>query len=343
MRKECVEHLKWFTENEFLDLIGATQLIPGPNSTELAIHIGKEKGGRIGLVLAGIAFIFPAVILTLLIAYFYQTYGKVPSFQSFFYGVPPVLVGVILAAIAPLSQAALKSNRLAVFGLIALILVFLNVSEWVVLFGIGIMAVILHKIQTIKNEGLSSITLLGILPKLTTTSLNSKLFFTFLKIGATLYGSGYVLFAFIDKELVQTGILKENVLIDAIAIGQFTPGPVFSAVTFVGFQINGIVGALLSTLAVFLPSFILIAAIHPLLKLVKHSNRFRIFIDAVNVASVAIIIRMCFTMSIPALVDWKTTVLLCLGILVSFGFPKINSATILLGASLVGFFLKILQ
>jgi chromate transporter len=172
---------------------------------------------------------------------------------------------------------------------------------------------------------------------------NSRLFFTFLKIGSILYGSGYVLFAFLDSELVAKGFLHRQVLIDAIAVGQFTPGPVFSAVTFVGYQVNGWHGAVLATIGIFLPSFLFVAFLSPLLLKLRQSKVFSSFLDAVNIASVAIIMAVCYAMGKESIHDWRTILIACLGLIIAFTWPKINSAWVILGGALLGYLLAILS
>ena len=174
------------------------------------------------------------------------------------------------------------------------------------------------------------------------TATNMNLFWIFLKIGAILYGSGYVLFAFLDAELVATGLLTRQQLIDAIAVGQFTPGPVFSSVTFIGYQINGFSGAVVSTIAIFLPSFIFVALLNPLVKKMRNSKPFSAFLDAVNIASVAIIISVCYAMGKDTVTDWRTILIAIISLAITFGFKKINSAFIVLGGSIIGYVLTLI-
>ncbi|MEW5674720.1 chromate efflux transporter [Flavobacterium enshiense] len=336
MRDEVVQKRNWMTDNHFLDLVGATNLIPGPNSTELAIHLGKERGGWKGLLIAGLCFILPAVFITLGFAYLYKNYGQLPEIQPFIYGIKPAIIAIILSAIYPLAKTSLKSNLLIVIGILALTASFLGANEILILFGFGFLALLLKYFQTNRNQ------MHTLLPLSIATVSNSKLFLIFLKIGSILYGSGYVLFAFLDAELVQTGLLPRQTLIDAIAVGQFTPGPVFSSVTFIGYQMNGGMGALVSTIGIFLPSFIFVAVLNPLVKKMRDSQLFAAFLDAVNVASVALIVAICFTMGKESVTDWKTTVIMLLSLTIAFGFRKINSVWVVLGGSLAGYLLTLL-
>jgi chromate transporter len=345
MQEEVVTKRKWLSEQHFLDLIGATNLIPGPNSTEMAIHIGHEKAGWKGLILAGLCFILPAVIITGIFAWLYKHYGQLPQIQPFVYGIKPAIIAVILGAIFPLAKKSFKSIELAIVGFIVLIFSLLNFNEIYLMFGAGFFALILATIRNNKLNNTNSF-FPFVLLQITNTSIfsatNIHLFLIFLKIGAILYGSGYVLFAFLDTELVSTGLLSRQVLIDAIAVGQFTPGPVFSSVTFIGYQLNGLSGAVLSTIGIFLPSFVFVALLNPLVRRMRNSILFSAFLDAVNVASVAIIISVCFAMGKDTITDWRTILIAALSVIIAFGYKKINSAFIVLGGSLIGYLLTLL-
>jgi chromate transporter len=338
MRHEVVTRFKWMSEEHFLDLIGATNLIPGPNSTEMAIHIGNERAGWKGLVVAGFCFIMPAVIITGILAWLYKLYGTLPQIQPYIYGIKPAVIAVVLGAIYPLAKKSLKSLELAIIGILALTLALINFNDIYIMFGGGLIALIITAIRkkaTTKNT----------LPFLAIQSpgsglvglSNAKLFFSFLKIGSILYGSGYVLFAFLDSEFVAKGFLRRQQLIDAIAVGQFTPGPVFSSVTFVGYQMNGWHGAMLATIGIFLPSFLFVAFLNPLILSLRRSAVFASFLDAVNITSIAIIIAVCYTMGKDSITDWRTILIACLAAITAFTFRKLNSAWIILGGSLAGY------
>lgn len=345
MQDEVVVKRKWLTEQHFLDLIGATNLIPGPNSTEMAIHIGHEKGGWKGLIIAGLCFILPAVLITGMFAWLYKEFGQLPEVQPFIYGIKPAIIAIILSAVYPLAKKSLKSIELGIIGLVVLVGSLFNFYEIYLMFGAGFLALGLAYLRNNKLKNTHSFlpfTLLEIVNTGFLSATNSKLFFIFLKIGAILYGSGYVLFAFIDTELVSTGIITRQQLIDAIAVGQFTPGPVFSSVTFIGYQINGLSGAVISTIAIFLPSFVFVAFLNPLVKKMRNSVLFSAFLDAVNVASVAIIISVCFAMGKDSITDWRTILIAVLSIAITFRYRKIYSAFIVLGGSIVGYLLTLL-
>ncbi|MDM1405947.1 chromate efflux transporter [Myroides marinus] len=344
MREEVVVKKQWMDEQHFLDLLGTTNLIPGPNSTEMAIHIGYDKAGWKGLIIAGLCFILPAIFITGILAYFYKTYGQLPQVQPFIYGIKPAIIAVIIGAIFPLAKKSIKSLFLALLGLIVFIASLIGINEIILMFGAGLLAYLLFYFNTKSHNTIQSImplTFLTFFQDTCFTTTNMHLFWVFLKIGSILYGSGYVLFAFLDSELVNTGILSKQQLIDAIAVGQFTPGPVFSSVTFIGFQINGILGALISTLAIFLPSFILVALLKPLIKKLRNSKGLSVFLDAVNIASVALILAVCFTMSKDTLTNWQTLFIAFISSIIVFKFKKINSAFIVLGGALLGYMLAL--
>jgi chromate transporter len=343
MRDEVVVKREWMSEQYFLDLLGATNLIPGPNSTEMAIHIGFDKGGWRGLVTAGMCFILPAVFLTSILAYLYIRYGQLPELQPFIYGIKPAIIAIILAAIYPLAKQSVKSLNLGLIGITVLLAAVIGVNEIYLMLGAGLLAFGLHTIQNRQNDTLQSIVpfafFLQIIQITFWTATNAQLFWTFLKIGSVLYGSGYVLFAFIDTELVTKGLLTRQQLMDAIAVGQFTPGPVFSSVTFIGFQINGLSGAFISTIAIFLPSFVFVAMLNLLMKKLRNSKGLSAFLDAVNVASVAVMMVVCLEMGKEIITDWRTMLIAFSSIAITFGYRKINSAFVVLGSSLFGYLL----
>lgn len=345
MQNEVVTKRKWMSQQHFLDLIGATNLIPGPNSTEMAIHIGREKAGWKGLLTAGVCFILPAVFITGIFAWLYKKYGALPEIQPFVYGIKPAIIAVILSAIFPLAEKSFKSIDLIVLGLLVLVGSLLGYNEIFLLFGAGILYVLLFFIRSGRSGDLKNLIPVVFLQNADNnviSALNLKLFLIFLKVGSILYGSGYVLFAFLDAELVTTGMMNRKQLIDAIAVGQFTPGPVFSSVTFIGYQINGWTGAAVSTLGIFLPSFLFVALLNPLVKKMRNSKIFSVFLDAVNAASVAIIISVCISMGIETVNDWRTILIAVICLVISFGYRKINSALIVVSGSLMGYLLTLL-
>jgi len=339
MEEEVVRKRKWITQQHFLDLVGATNLIPGPNSTEMAMHCGHERAGRSGLFVAGLCFIVPAIIITGIFAWAYQNYGHLPQVEPFIYGIKPAIISVIVSLMISLGKRALKSIELGVLGVFAVILAVLGLNEIYILFGVGLIGML--------ALGFKNVTTLGLFPALflqthTVSNLsNFKLFWIFLKIGSILYGSGYVLFAFLDEELVATGLLSKQELVDAIAIGQFTPGPVFSSATFIGWQIDGIQGAALATLGIFLPSFLFVAFLNPLIPKLRSSKLMSAFLDSVNIASIALILVICYEMGKASITNWATLIIATLGFIVTFVFKKLNTAVVILGGSVLGYVLSL--
>lgn len=334
MRQEVVNRRRWMDDAEFLDLLGATNLIPGPNSTEMAIHLGKHRAGWKGLLMAGLLFIVPAVLITGFIAWLYREYGSLPQVQPFIYGIKPAIIAVIIFAVLPLAKASVKNNLLAIIAVIAVVAALLGLHEIIVLFGAGA----LYAALTYGKDRLMLLQPLLIAATLSET----QIFLIFLKIGAILYGSGYVLFAFVESELVDTGFLTTQQLADAIAVGQFTPGPVFSSVTFIGYQLNGFSGALAATAGVFLPSFIFVALISRIVPKIRTSKLFAAFLDAVNVASVAVIASVCWQMGRESIVSWQAAVIFIVSAILFWRFPRINSALIVVFGSVAGWLLYML-
>jgi chromate transporter len=339
MQREVVDKRKWMDHQHFMDLIGATNLIPGPNSTEMAIHIGHERAGWKGLLVAGCCFILPAVFITGVIAWLYRIYGQLPQVRPFIYGIKPAVIAIILAAVFPLARKSLKNTALGIIGILSLIASITGLNEIIVMFGAGFLMVILILIRRPGQDLKSFIPILYLnIPLLSEN--NMKIFWIFLKIGAILYGSGYVLFAFLDSELVAKGMISRTQLIDAIAVGQFTPGPVFSSVTFIGWQMNGAPGAILATIAVFLPSFVFVALLNPLVPRMRKSRLFSAFLDGVNIASVAIILTVCISFARETILDWRTILIALLSMVVTFGFRKINTVFLVIGSAALGYALQ---
>ena len=343
MEDEIIKKRKWMTHQHFLDLIGATNLIPGPNSTEMTMHCGHERGGWKGLFVAGICFIFPAVVITMLFAWLYGEYGQLPNVEPWVYGIKPAVIAIILSAVHRLGKKALKNVQLGILGGLTLIACLFGVNEITALFSCGLIGVGLYLVQKNKNN-LNSISPFLLVPMFTSSGLkvggSLKVFLIFLKVGALLYGSGYVLFAFLDAELVSTGLLTRQELIDAVAVGQFTPGPVLSTATFIGWQLYGFWGAIAATIGIFLPSFIFVAILNPIVPKLRKHQAISSFLDAVNIAAVAVIVAVCFEMGKDTITDWKTTSIGILSLIAVFSFKKLNSAYIVLGGALLGYVLS---
>jgi len=342
MEDEVIEKRNWMTRDQFLDLIGTTNLIPGPNSTEMTMHCGYERAGKAGLFVAGIAFIFPATIITAILAYFYVTYGQLPEVEGFVYGIKPAVLAIIGSAIYKLSKKALKSTELIILGILVLVASLFGVNEIIALLGAGVLGMFYFYVKGRSLTKLNSLSplllMLGInatITKITTV----KLFLIFLKVGAILYGSGYVLFAYLDAELVSTGLLTRPELIDAIAIGQFTPGPVLSTSTFIGYQLSGFPGALAATSGIFLPSFLFVLLLNPLIPRMQQSKLLRYFLDSVNVAAVAVMLAVLFIMAKETLIEWQSIVIAVLATFLTFKTKMSTIWIICIGASL-GYLLK---
>ncbi|MCC1484361.1 chromate efflux transporter [Winogradskyella immobilis] len=344
MEDEIIEKRKWMSRDYFLDLIGTTNLIPGPNSTEMTMHCGYERAGKVGLFVAGIAFIFPATIITAILAYLYVKYGQLPEVEPFIYGIKPAVLAIIAAAIFKLGKKAIKSTELAILGVLVLAASLLGVNEVIALLSAGVLGMAYFYIKNKTTTTIKSITplffLFGINATITKVS-TLKLFLIFLKVGAILYGSGYVLFAYLDAELVTRGLLTRTELIDAIAIGQFTPGPVLSTSTFIGYQLSGFSGALVATTGIFLPSFLFVLLLNPFIPKMRNSKILRGFLDSVNVAAVAVMLAVLFVMGKETLIQWQSIVIAIAAIILTFKTKVSTIWTIVIGAVLGFLLLKL--
>ncbi|MFD1316625.1 chromate efflux transporter [Namhaeicola litoreus] len=342
MEDEVVKKRKWMTQEHFLDLIGATNLIPGPNSTEMTMHCGYERAGWRGLVVAGVCFIFPAVIITAIFAWLYQQYGQLPKVEPYVYGIKPAVISIIAMAAYRLGKKAIKNTELAILGLITLMACLFGLNEIVALFASGLLGLLLYFLKRTRGKikSFAPLLMFQLIQPLPISSL--KIFLTFLKIGSILYGSGYVLFAFLDAELVANGWLTRQTLIDAVAVGQMTPGPVLSTATFIGWQMNGFPGAAAATAGIFLPSFIFVLLLNPFVPKMRKSKVIGAVLDAINVAAVALIIFVCLEMAKDTLTDWRTILISLICIMIVFVFKKLNSAFIVLLGSILGFLLSLI-
>jgi chromate transporter len=347
MEDEIVRRRQWLKRDEFLDLLGATNLIPGPNSTEMAIHIGHRRAGWLGLLVAGSCFILPAALIVTAIAWAYVRFGQLPKAEGLLYGIKPVIIAVVLQALWGLGRSALKTKPLALAGAAAVALSFLGLNELVVLFGTGLLIAVARAIHHHQLPP-GGTPLLGIAPALplaaagTTAAVSATpfglwpMFLFFLKVGSVLFGSGYVLLAFLRADLVDRWHwLSEGQLLDAIAVGQFTPGPVFTTATFIGFLLAGTPGATLATVGIFLPAFFFVAISGPLVPRLRRSPFAGAFLDGVNVASLALMAVVTCQLGRVALTDWLTVFMALLSGVLLFRF-RINSAWLVLGGALVG-------
>jgi chromate transporter len=328
MRDEVVKRRRWLSDQQFLDLVGAANVIPGPTSTELAIYLGYTRAGPRGLVLAGALFILPAMLMVLAFAWAYVEFGSTPQAGAILYGIKPVIIAVVLQAIYGLGRAALK-NWLLVAGCLSTILLYAaGANPLLPLFGsaLAVMAVqngtrVLARRQRAAAAAPFSLLLLVL---------------TFLKIGATLYGSGYVLLAFVRDDFVaRLGWLTDQQILDAVAVGQFTPGPVFTTATFIGYLVGSWPGAVLATLAVFLPSFLLVAVVYPLVPRLRASAWASAFLDGVNAAAVGLMAVVAWQLGLSSIVD-PVTLGMCLVAAVLLLRWRVNSAWLVLAGAGAG-------
>ncbi len=343
MQDEVVSRRRWLTEERFLDLLGATNLIPGPNSTEMAIHIGWVRRRWSGLIVAGLAFILPAMLVTLVFAWAYVRFGSVPEVGWLLYGVKPVILGVVVQAIWGLAPKAARTLQLRLLAGFVAVLDAAGVHELALLFGAGAVAVLgarltrsskrqadgaLHELVPVLSlgggaVGASAVTLPG-------------LFGVFFKIGSILFGSGYVLLAFLRGDLVERlHWLSQPQLIDAIAVGQVTPGPVFTTATFIGYVLAGPSGALVATAGIFLPAFSFVALSGPLVPRLRASATAGAFLDGVNVASLALMAVVTIQLGRAALIDLPTVSLACIAAALLLRF-KLNATWLVLGGAAAG-------
>lgn len=352
MEDEVVKRRQWLTQEHFLDLLGATNLIPGPNSTELVIHLGYIYAGWLGLIIAGISFILPAVLMTGILAIIYVNYGTLPQFLPLLYGIKPVVLAIILNALWRLAKKAVKNRKLLLISLVVgLITWFGNLNEVIALLLGGILGMIWLRSSNQTNLMITALTTTTLwqntafistaITKLSVPLWELGLFF--LKIGSVLFGGGYLLIAFLQGGLVdEYGWLTQQQLLDAIAIGQFTPGPVLSTATFIGYIIADIPGAIVATLGIFLPSFLFVVILNPFIPRLRNSSWTRAFLDAVNVSAVALMVVTTLQIGITTLtlekvpyVDIVSLAIFLISAVLAIRY-RINSAWLVLAGALIG-------
>lgn len=343
MQDEVVRRRKWLSEQEFLDLLGAANLIPGPNSTELAIHIGWQRARWSGLIVSGVSFILPAMMMTGALAWVYVRYGTVPSAVWLLYGVKPVIMSVVLHAIWGLAPRAARTLLLRVLALCAMGLAAVGVDELLVLFGTGALtsfvAFTSRSAQRGQDDERRPALLLLPAAAATPSAVGLTLpglFAVFFKIGSVLFGSGYVLLAFLRADLVERlGWLTETQLIDAIAVGQITPGPVFTTATFIGYVLAGPPGALVATAGIFLPAFLFVAVTSPIVAKLRASRILGAFLDGVNVASLALMVVVTVQLGRTALIDAPTLMIGLVSALLLLRF-KLNATWLIAAGAAAG-------
>ncbi|MBW3631070.1 MAG: chromate efflux transporter [Gemmatimonadetes bacterium] len=337
MRQEVVERRGWLTEAQFLEYLAASHLLPGPTSTELAIHVGQERAGWRGLIVAGACFIVPAALIVSVVAWGYVRFGTMPAAEGVLYGVKPVVIAVVLQALWSLGRTAVKSGWLAVIAAASLVALALGAQELTVLLVAGLICGAVEIRPSRDRGGVAGLAALAFLvPAAAAPVTPLGLFGAFLKIGSVLFGSGYVLLAFLQSELVdRLGWLTERQLLDAVAIGQITPGPVFTTATFVGYLAAGAPGALAATLGIFLPSFLFVALSGRLLRWVRTSAPARAALDGVTVASLALMAYVTVELARSALVDGLTIAIALVSALLLVRY-RVNAAWLILAGAVLG-------
>ncbi|MGL6342126.1 MAG: chromate transporter [Waterburya sp.] len=343
MEEEVVKRRRWLSEEKLLDLLGVTNLIPGPNSTELAIHIGYERGGWRGLLIAGSCFILPAMIIVWLLAVFYARYQTVPEIAGLLYGIKPVICVIIAQALWKLGRKAAKDIPTTIAGIAVIIAFMAGVNEILLLFLAGLGVMIIKNFSRLQGmTGISLLAVADIGTQVNNAAKNSSdqnwlgIFLFFLKVGSVLYGSGYVLLAFLQRDLVERSQwLTSQQLLDAVAIGQLTPGPVFTTATFIGYLLAGNLGAIAATIGIFLPAFAFVWLVNPWVDKLRQSIWLSGFLDGVNAASLGLMATVTYTLARTAINDWLSVILTLLGAIALFRF-RINSAWLIIFGGIVG-------
>jgi chromate transporter len=343
MEDEFVRKRQWISRADFLDRLAAANLIPGPSSTELAIFVGQEKRGWKGLIVAGSCFILPAAVIVSAIAAAYVRFGSLPQMSGILYGIKAAVIAIILQALWNLGRTAAKTRLLAVIGLAAAVLNMLGVSPLLVLLFAALSSAV-TAIRKAKPQSQSPLAFLGS-TLLTGAGLAAPismvgLFFSFLKIGAIVFGSGYVLLAFLRTEFIERlHWLTERQLIDAVAVGQFTPGPLFTTATFIGYMLAGWRGAAVATIGIFLPGFLLVAASGPLIRNIRRAPLAASMLDGVVAGSLALMAVVSWQLARVAIVDWITGVILVVSLALLLRF-RINSAWLIAAGALLGWIVR---
>jgi len=340
MHDEVVRRRGWLSDEEFLDLVGATNLLPGPNSTEMAMHLGSQRAGFPGLLLGGAAFILPPMLVVLALSDLYVRLGRTPQAGWLLYGIKPVVIAIILQALLQLGRQVAGRRLTLSVAAAAAVLSFIGLDEISLLLAGGALTMLAANWRRLRPNAVAALlgpaTRLGLPLAAAAPFSLPLLFLTFLKIGAVLYGSGYVLFAFLQTDLVERlGWLTPGQLVDAIAIGQLTPGPLFTSATFIGYLLGGIPGALVATIGIFLPAFLFVAAASPWIPRIRASAWARSFLDGVVAASLGLIAVVAIELGRTALVDAFTAALLAAAFLLSVRY-RVNSAWLVLGGAAAG-------
>jgi chromate transporter len=355
---EVVRRRGWMSAEHFLDLVGATNLIPGPNSTEMTMHVGYERAGWAGLVVAGSCFVLPAALITGVLAWLYVQFGTLPAAAPFLDGIKPAVLAIILGAVWRLGRKAVKSWRVLAVGVAVLVAVLAGANEVIALLVGGVVGMFWLRLGGGRgSEGANVLAVpigapftklagLGTLSAGLGAAAASvplwKLALFFLKVGAILYGSGYVLIAFLHGDLVAGyGWLTDQQLLDAVAIGQFTPGPVLSTATFIGYVIAGAPGAVVATVAIFLPSFFFVLILNPLIPRLRSWPWTAAFLDSINVSALALMVAVTLELGMVVLTAWPAWVIAVLAAVLTLRF-RVNAAWVVVGAAVAGWALSAL-
>src|SRR5215207_6070764 len=336
MRNEVVERRRWMEEQEFLDLVGASNLIPGPNSTELAIHLVRVRAGWRGLLVAGACFILPATLIVLAFAWAYDHYGSTPQAEGLLYGITPAVVAIIVHALWGLLRSAVKGPFLAVVGAVALVLYFLGVGEIPLLFGGALLVTIVQRRRSSEATAFAPFGLPLVLLALPSAATGLVgLFLSFVKMGSVLFGSGSVLLAFFRSQFVGPGLLSDQELLDAVAIGQVTPGPVFTTVTFVGYLLAGGPGALLAMVGIFLPAFVFVAITGPIIPRQRESPILAGLLDGANVVSLALMAGVTWQLARASILEPIPALIAIIALVLLFR-TEINPVWLVIGGGVIG-------
>jgi len=340
IENEMVVRRKWIDHQHFMDVLSASYIIPGPNAVEVVMHCGKQRGGRAGLVVAGICYITPAMLICLVFGYFYQRYSALPNVQDFIFGLRPATTALVIGTVFRLWNKVLK-NDLPLIILCALVFAasLYGMNEVLLILGAGIINYCIYAARN-RLPVFTGFLFSPILLQAVTRFSDSKLFLIFLKIGAVLYGSGFVLFAYMDESLVRHNHwLTHQQLMDSIAVGQITPGPILSSATFAGYLISGTTGGVLATVAIFLPSFFISFFLHKLLTSARKSQQLRLFLDGLSAASISIIAVVGFHLFTASAQQWQGSVILAVCLALTIFMKRLSTVFIILAGSLGGFLL----
>lgn len=340
IENEMVVRRKWIDHQHFMDVLSTSYIIPGPNAVEVVMHCGKERGGRTGLVVAGVCYILPAMLICLLFGYFYRRYSALPDVQNFIFGLRPATTALVIGTVFRLWDKTLKNNIVLI---VLCLLVFAGslygMNEVLLILGAGIINYLAFAVRN-KLPVFTGFLFSPVLLQINARFSESKLFLIFLKIGAVLYGSGYVLFAYMDESLVRKNHwLTRQQLMDAIAVGQITPGPILSSATFAGYLVDGATGGMLATAGIFMPSFFISFFLHKLLSSARKSEKLRLFLDGLSAASISIIAVVGLHLFTSSVQQWQGAAILAVCLALTLFFKRLSTVIIILIGSAGGFLL----